>query len=72
MTTVEYEWSLEDVPDGNYQAGGTAPTQEDAEREAGHYLHQYANDDTGMCVKVYRVTREFIGGMARLPDGGTA
>lgn len=67
MQTVEYEWVLLDVPDDNWQAGGTAPTQVDATREAMHYLEQYANDDVGMRFEVFKVTRESLGGIARIP-----
>lgn len=57
---TEYEFALFDIPDCNWQAGGTAPDRESAEREAMHYLSQYANDDTGMRVVVYEVTRKTL------------
>ena len=74
MELSEYEWALYEMlgrkpsEKDNWQAGGTAPTQEEAEREAMHYLSQYANDDTGFRFEVYEVTRKSLGGLARLPD----
>lgn len=49
--------------DDDWHAGGTASTREEAEREAAHYLGQYANDDTGMRYEVYEVTRKSLGGL---------
>lgn len=71
MELHEYEWALYEVENSkveNWQAGGTAPTREEAEREAMHYLSQYANDDTGMRYEIFEVTRKSLGGTARLPD----
>lgn len=72
MELHEYEWALYEMvgePLGDmWQAGGTAPTREEAEREAMHYLSQYANDDTGFRFEVYEVTRKSLGGLVRLPD----
>jgi hypothetical protein len=71
MELHEYEWVLYEVQAGwadSPQAGGTAGTREDAEREALHYLSQYANDDTGMRYEIFEVTRKSLGGLARLPD----
>lgn len=74
MELHEYEWALyemrgrEPSKDDEWNAGGTALTQADAEREAMHYLSQYANDDTGFRFEVYEVTRKSLGGLARLPD----
>lgn len=72
MELHEYEWVLYEIvggPLGNlFQAGGTAPTREEAEREATHYLNEYANDSTGFRFEVFEVTRKSLGGMAHLPD----
>ena len=74
MGLREYEWALYEMcgkaPSSadNCYAGGTAPTQAEAEREAAHYLQQYANDDTGFRFEVFEVTRKSLGGLARLPD----
>lgn len=70
----EYEWALYEMhghrpsDKDNWHAGGTATTQAEAEREAAHYLGQYANDDTGFRFEVFEVTRKSLGGLARLPD----
>ena len=74
MNAHEYEWVLYEMrgrtPSTNdyWQAGGTASTQSEAEREAAHYLSQYANDDTGFRFEVYEVTRKSLGGLARIPE----
>lgn len=74
MELHEYEWALyemhgrEPSEKDSWQAGGTAPTREEAEREAGHYLNQYANDDSGFRFEVFEVTRKSLGGMAHIPD----
>lgn len=65
----EYEWALYEMrghrpsDKDNWHAGGTAPTQAEAEREAAHYLGQYANDDTGFRFEVFEVTRKSLGGL---------
>lgn len=70
----EYEWAMYEMrghrpsDKDNWHAGGTATTQAEAEREAAHYLGQYANDDTGFRFEVFEVTRKSLGGLARLPD----
>lgn len=70
----EYEWALYEMrghrpsDKDNWHAGGTATTQAEAEREAAHYLSQYANGDTGFRFEVFEVTRKSLGGLARLPD----
>ena len=73
MELHEYEWALYEVStrageSDCWQAGGSAPTQAEAETEATHYLSQYANDDTGFRFEVFEVTRKSLGGLARWPD----
>jgi hypothetical protein len=73
MELHEYEWALYEVcgePLGDmWQAGGTAPNREDAEREALHYLSQYVSDNkAGFRYEIFEVTRKSLGGLARLPD----
>ena len=74
MQLHEYEWVLyemqgrEPSEKDEPQAGGTAATQAEAEREAAHYLDQYANDDTGFRFEVFELARKSLGGLARLPD----
>jgi hypothetical protein len=74
MELHEYEWELREMAGREpserdiWVAGGSASKREDAEREAAHYLSQYANDDTGFRFEVYEVTRKSLGGLARLPD----
>lgn len=74
MELHEYEWALYEMrghrpsDKDNWHAGGTATTQAEAEREAAHYLGQYANDDIGFRFEVFEVTRKNLGGFARLPD----
>lgn len=74
MQLHEYEWVLYEMIGGEPSekdtphAGGSAATRDEAEREAAHYLSQYANDDTGFRFEVFEVTRKSLGGMARVPD----
>ena len=74
MELHEYEWELREMAGREpserdiWVAGGSASNREDAEREAAHYLSQYANDDTGFRFEVFEVTRKSLGGLARLPD----
>ena len=72
MELHEFEWALYEVvgePLGDmWQAGGTSPTREGAEREASHYLNQYANDDTGFRYEIFEVTRKSLGGRLHVPD----
>jgi|JI9StandDraft_1071089.scaffolds.fasta_scaffold70487_6 hypothetical protein len=74
MELHEYEWALYEMvgePLGDmWQAGGTAPNREDAEREAMHYLSMYASDDNKFAFRyeMFEVTRKSLGGLARLPD----
>lgn len=71
MALHEYEWALYEMvgsdPSENdtWNAGGTTQIQEDAEREAMHYLSQYANDETGFRFEVFEVTRKSLGGIVR-------
>lgn len=75
MEKIEYEWALYEMAgktpaDGDsWQAGGTAATRDEAEREAAHYLEheQYANDDVGFRFEVFEVRRRSLGGVARIP-----
>lgn len=65
-----YEWALyemrgpEPSKDDEWFAGGTASTHAEAEREAMHYLSQYANDDTGFWFEAWEVTRKRVANMA--------
>jgi hypothetical protein len=74
MELHEYEWALYEMvgePLGDmWQAGGTAPNREDAEREAVHYLTMYASDDktSAFRYELFEVTRKSLGGLAHLPD----
>jgi hypothetical protein len=74
MELHEYEWELREMAAREpserdiWVAGGTATTREEAEREAMHYLGQYANDDTGMRYEIFEVTRKSLGGLTCLPD----
>lgn len=44
MIKTEHRWCVEDLNSGVPVAQGSAPTFEDAKREAGHYAIQYAKD----------------------------
>jgi hypothetical protein len=74
MELHEYEWALYEIlgressKDDEWQAGGIASTQAEAEREAMHYLSQYRSENTGFRFEVYEVTRKSLGGLALLPD----
>lgn len=74
MELHEYEWELLEMvgckPSKRdiWVAGGSACDRSGAEKEAAHYLSQYANDNTGFRFEVYKVTRKSLGGLARLPD----
>ena len=74
MELHEYEWELREMVGREpserdiWVAGGNAGDLGVAEREAAHYLSQYANDDTGFRFEVFEVTRKSLGGLARVPD----
>jgi hypothetical protein len=74
MELHEFEWALYEIvgePLGDlWQAGGTAPMREEAEREAAHYLSQYASDYTDMRYEIFEVTRKSLGGVTRVPNAG--
>jgi hypothetical protein len=44
VSAPEFRWCVEELPAGFPVAQGTAPSLDDAKREAGHYAVQYAQD----------------------------